>query len=58
VTKNNTIWVVEINFKDGKGWQATVGVGLTRDQGRREIKTFWRANNPDEWVRLRKYVRS
>lgn len=59
VKPSDIVWVVEINFKDGKGWMPTVGVGLTRDVGRAELRE-WQTNNPghEEFLRLRKYTRS
>ena len=49
------LWVVEIDFDDGKGWQPTVGVGLTRDDARRECAE-WQQNNSADKFRVREYV--
>ena len=49
------LWVIEI-FENGR-WQATVGAGLTREDARREKKTYWEFNMPDDKFRIRKYSR-
>lgn len=56
---DNTVWIVEIDFEDDKGWTPTVGVALTRADGRVELQD-WLAKNPgyNERLRLRKYVRA
>jgi len=48
------IWVVEMNVH-GK-WQPTVGVALSRDSAREELRE-WRENNPCDRFRVVKYVR-
>lgn len=52
-----SLWVVEVNFKDGKGWQPTVGVSLSRQEGRIELER-WRLDGRDPMHRLRKYQRA
>ena len=49
------LWVVEVDFDDGKGWCSTVWVNLTRDEVREECKG-WRESNPGLRVRVRCYV--
>jgi len=51
------IWVVEVDFKNGKGYIPTVGVALTREEGRKELHE-WKFNLPDESLRLVKYIAS
>lgn len=48
-----TIWVVEM-LCDGK-WEPTVGVALSRVQGRVE-RLRWMDDNPHDEFRLRRYV--
>jgi hypothetical protein len=46
------IWVVEM--KVGNNWEPTIGVGLTREDGRLELAR-WRGKNPTYKFRLVKY---
>lgn len=39
--KRNYVWVVEIDFEDGNGYEPTVDCHLTRDEARRSIKESW-----------------
>ena len=51
------IWVVELwNVNRGR-WEPTVGLGLSREDGRREIAE-WREMNPEDRFRLVKYERA
>ena len=52
------IWVVEANYADfpGEDFQPTVGVGLSKNDGRDKLKE-WRRNNPSGKFRLTKYFR-
>ena len=50
----NTLWVVEVQWENE--WQTTVGVGLTRADGRRELKN-WQHRNPCDQFRLVQYKR-
>mgnify|MGYP001577691818 CR=1 FL=1 len=47
------IWVVEM-FVNG-GWGATVGIGLTRIDARKHMKS-WQSRNPDDRFRLVRYI--
>ncbi len=49
------IWVVEIDANDGKGFQPTVGVGLSRDDAVKEAKDF---KIQGFKTRIRKYTAS
>ena len=50
-----SLWVIEIQFMDNS-WHATFGVGITRDDARAELK-HWRAiSDPDDKLRLVRYV--
>ena len=51
----NYIWVVEIQDDVSLKFEPTVGVGLTRKDGRDE-KWKWETANPDDKFRLKKYV--
>lgn len=53
--RDSHLWVVEIDFGDGKGWMPTVGCGLSRDHGREALRQ-WREENPADKFRLRKYL--
>ena len=50
------LWVIEINFSDGKGWFPTTCSCLSRTDARTAIKR-WHKNNPCEKFRITKYVR-
>lgn len=55
-TKRNAhVWIVEMRGENGR-WDSTVGVMLTRDEGRYELQR-WRLHNPDDKFRLMKYSR-
>lgn len=49
------IWVVEMLC--GNRWDPTVGVGLCREDGRRQLAE-WRSQNPHDGFRLVKYARA
>jgi hypothetical protein len=55
------VWVVEINFARGDcggrsfPWSPTLGVQLTRSQGRKELAR-WREGFPADRVRLTRYM--
>lgn len=49
------LWVVEMLC--GDKWHPTVGVRLTREDGRDEL-TCWRRRNADDKFRLVKYERA
>ena len=51
----NYIWVVEMQNDISLKFEPTVGVGLTRKDGRDE-KRKWKTANPDDKFRLKKYV--
>ena len=51
----NYIWVVEMQDDVSLKFKPTVGVGLTRKDGRDE-KWKWETANPDDKFRLKKYV--
>ena len=51
----NYIWVVEVQDDVSLKFEPTVGVGLTRKDGRDE-KWRWETANPDDKFRLKKYV--
>ncbi len=51
------VWIVEMDFEDGRGWVPTVGSALTRDEARDE-KCQWRKSNRGTKIRIKKYVRS
>ena len=48
------IWLVEASYDHGP-WHSTVGVALTRSEGR-EVLRDWHARNPDDRFRLRRYA--
>lgn len=48
------IWVVEMWFDAAHRWEPTVGVGLTRKEGRRAL-AWWRIRNTVDKFRLRPY---
>jgi len=49
------IWVVEVDFQNGKGYTATVGVALTREEGKKELHK-WKVMLPNDPARLVKYT--
>ncbi len=51
-----TVWVVEVNFADGKGFVPTAGAHLTREDARVEKIMHWdhQVTNPS-FARIRKY---
>lgn len=56
------LWVVEIKFSPSlgnvtKGWNATVGAKLSREDARQEMAK-WQKGNPDDKFRIRRYVRA
>ena len=55
----NTLWVIEMleEFAKTEMWRPTVGVALTRDGARAELRD-WRTNNPGTPFRIRKYKQS
>lgn len=50
------IWVVEVKFEGKFKWETTVGVGITRDDGRVALNE-WKRENPFDQFRLRCYIR-
>lgn len=53
------IWIVEM-WNDATGvarWEPTVGVSITRQDGRLILKK-WQANNPTDRFRLQRYERA
>lgn len=46
------LWVVEMRVRDR--WEPTVGVGLTREAGRRNLDD-WSANNSGHQFRMTTY---
>ena len=55
------IWVVEMcgwlsSRGAAKTWRTTVGVALTREDGRLVLKS-WRLHNPNDKFRIRLYIR-
>ncbi len=50
--QKNYLWVVEMWVH---AWQPTVGVSLTKERGRSELKD-WKQNNPNDKFRLHRYV--
>ena len=54
---NNRLWVIEMNVSEIgiPKFQATVGVGLSREDGRKKLSE-WRRNNPQTSFRLTHYV--
>ncbi len=50
-----TVWVVQMWNEDTNNWDPTIGVGLSRADGRDE-KAQWQGHNPDDKFRLRPYV--
>jgi hypothetical protein len=51
-----TIWVVEMWCRAPRRWLPTVGVGLSRTDGR-DALADWQRQNPDDKFRLRQYGR-
>ena len=49
------LWVIEINFKDGKGWSPTIDSSLSREEARNDM-IDWCINNPDDKFRITKYI--
>ncbi len=52
------VWIVEGNFDPKRrlrGWHPTVGIGLTKQDAQRAAQD-WRARNPDDSFRVRRYV--
>ena len=54
--RTNRIWVVEVLHDSASylGWRATVGVGLTREEARKEM-VVWKRRNPCDRFRLCRY---
>ena len=52
---DDLLWVVEM--REGEVWSPTVGVAISRADGRRELAD-WKYNNPSDKFRLVKYVRA
>jgi hypothetical protein len=56
----NNVWIVEVTWTDSpssyrhKSWHPVAGVGLDREQGRK-ILADWKARNPNDRFRLRRY---
>ena len=49
------LWVVEMWNPQKKQWEATVGVRISRKDGREELKD-WRMDNPGDRFQLSRYV--
>ncbi len=49
------LWVVEVEY--GPRWEPTVGVAITREGGRKELR-LWQSRSPGLRLRLAKYVRA
>ena len=49
------VWIVEGRFEPLYRWEPTVGIGLSREDGRNKLKE-WSQHNPFGQFRLRKYV--
>jgi hypothetical protein len=47
------VWIVEM--KCDELWEPTVGIGLTREDGRKALVS-WQLHNPDDKFRLRQYL--
>ncbi len=52
--KRPYVWIVEGSF-DGGSWHPTVGVALERARAR-PVLAQWKARNPYDRFRLRRYV--
>lgn len=50
------VWIVEVLWDDASAWNATVGIGLNREDGRRAMAD-WKSRNPCARFRLRRYDR-
>ena len=50
------IYVVELMYPEDKTWHPTVGVGIDREDGLRELKD-WQERNPSDKFRLSQYER-
>lgn len=59
MTSSNSLWVVEVDFNDGKGFVPTAGTALTREDARVEKIVGWdhQFASPKKSVRIRKYQR-
>jgi len=53
-TAPNIVWVVEMWSEINRKFEPTVGVRLTRDEGRIELRA-WSVRNSSERFRLKKY---
>jgi hypothetical protein len=51
------LWVVEMLNDNNTRWEPTVGARLTRADARDEC-AVWRQRNPDDYFRVRRYVRA
>ncbi len=56
-----SVWIVEANFahdETGKymGWHSTVGIGLNREDGRKELAHWKRSPDSPDRFRLIRYV--
>lgn len=49
----NSLWVVEIKFHGKSRWEPTVGVKLSRAEGRQELAEWKRDNQPDKFRLVR-----
>ena len=50
------VWIVEILWENLNKWHATVGIGLSRDDGRQKLRD-WQGRNPTDRFRLTRYDR-
>ena len=51
------IWIVEMYVAEESAWEPTVGAALTREVGRQYLLPKWRARNPTDRFRLRRYAK-
>jgi len=49
------VWIVEMWNPEKRRWEPTVGCGLSRAEGRLQLKK-WKENNPYDKFRLKRYA--
>ena len=54
--KKDVIWVVEVFDEISFSWKTTVGIGLSRSEGRLTL-CEWEKRNPHDDFRLKQYER-
>jgi hypothetical protein len=58
--ETNSVWVVEM-WVDEPGnrpqFVPVAGCGITREDARREMREYWKENNPDDIFRVTRYRR-